>query len=274
MPKILKLLCTFSLLFALSAPAFAASAQQNLAEESMINQALRRGKLRVGFSSFVPWAMQDKTGKFIGFEIDVATRLAKDLDLELELLQTEWSGIIPALLTGKFDIIIGSMSIRTDRALKVNFSDPYDYAGQDILASRQKAAGFKSAEDFNRPEVIIALRTGASSETAVKKYMPRAQTRFFDDEAMAVQEVMAGRVHAMVSSMPLPAFQALKHPDTLFTPLSKPFTHESIAFAVRKGDPDTINVLNTWIRIVGNEGWLEERHQYWFNGNEWEELLK
>lgn len=250
------------------------AARQNLTEDSMINQAVKRGTLRVGLSSFVPWAMPDKSGKLVGFEIDVATRLAKDLGLELELVQTEWSGIIPALLTGKFDIIIGSMSIRMDRALSVNFSDPYDYSGMDILASRQLAGNFKTLEDFNRPDVIIAIRTGAASEAAVKKHMPQAQMRFFDDEAQAVQEVLVGRAHAMVSSMPLPAFQALKNPDRAFTPLDKPFTHESVAFAVRKGDPDSLNVLNTWIRIVGNEGWLEERHQYWFNSTEWESLIE
>ena len=50
--------------------------------------------------------MQDKNGKFIGYEIDVATRLAKDMGVKLELVPTKWSGIIPALLTGKFDVII------------------------------------------------------------------------------------------------------------------------------------------------------------------------
>lgn len=274
MRTIFKGLSALVMLLALAAPTFAASAQQSLSQDSMINQALKRGKLRVGLSSFVPWAMPDKTGKLIGFEVDVASRLAQDLGLDLELVQTEWSGIIPALLTNKFDIIIGSMSIRMDRALKVNFSEPYDYSGQDILAGKKLASGFKTVEDFNKPEVVIALRTGASSEAAVKKFMPRAQVRFFDDEAQAVQEVLVGRAHAMVSSMPLPAFQAIKNPDTAFTPLDKPFTEESIAFAIRKGDPDSLNVLNTWIRLMRNQGWLEERHQYWFNSTDWENLIK
>lgn len=274
MQKIIKSVVVLALLLALSVPAMAASVQQALSEDSMINQAVKRGTLRVGLSSFVPWAMPDKNGKMIGFEVDVATRLANDLGLELELVRTEWSGIIPALLTRQFDIIIGSMSIRMDRSLKVNFTDSYDYSGMDILASKSKAAGFKTIEDFNKPEVVIAIRTGAASEAAVKKFMPKAKMRFFDDESQAVQEVLVGRAHAMVSSMPLPAFQALKNPDKAFTPLDKPFTHESVAFAVRKGDPDSLNVLNTWIRIVSNEGWLEERHQYWFNSTEWEKLLE
>lgn len=274
MHNFMKLFLVICLLFAFACSDEGGLAQRDIAEGSMINQAVKRGTLRVGLSSFVPWAMPDKTGKLVGFEVDVATRLAKDLGLELELVQTEWSGIIPALLTGKFDVIIGSMSIRPDRSLKVNFTDPYDYAGMDLLASKKLAAGFTTIEDFNKPEVIITIRTGAASEAAVKKHLPQAQMRFFDDEAQAVQEVLVGRAHAMVSSTPLPSFQAIKHADRAFAPLKKPFTTEAAAMAVRKGDPDSLNVLNSWIRVVGNEGWLEERHQYWFNSTEWESLVE
>ena len=56
--------------------------------------------------------MQDKNGEFVGFEIDVAKRLAKDLGVELQLVPTKWAGIIPALMAGKFDVIIGSMRSR------------------------------------------------------------------------------------------------------------------------------------------------------------------
>lgn len=254
--------------------AFAAPLGNQLAENSMINQVIKKGVLRVGISTFVPWTMADKNGEFIGFEIDVAKRLAQDLGVEVEFVPTEFAGIIPALLTGKFDIIVGSMSIRMDRALKVNFSLPYDYSGMDILASKTKAEGFKTLEDFNKPEVTIALRSGAASIPAVKKHLPKAELRFFDDEAMVIQEVAAGRAHAMISSMPLPAFKALEEPDKFFAPLDKPFTHESIAFAVKKGDPDSLNVLDTWVRMATNDGWLEERHQYWFASHEWKNLVE
>lgn len=266
--------CLFmTALFAPSAST-AASLRQELIEGSMINQALKRGTLRVGLSTFIPWAMPDKDGKFIGFEVDVATRLAQDLGLKLELVPTEWSGIIPALLAGKFDVIVGSMGIRTDRSLKINFSNPYDYSGMDMLASKLKAGDYKTMEDFNKPEVIITLRTGSSSEVAAKRFFPKAQRRYFDDEAQAVQEVLLGRAHAMVSALPLPAFQALKHPNELFTPFSKPFTKEPTGMGIRKGDPDSLNVLNSWIQIVSDEGWLQDRHHYWFETTQWEELLK
>ncbi|MBF0200778.1 MAG: transporter substrate-binding domain-containing protein [Desulfamplus sp.] len=243
-------------------------------KESTIEQALKRGVLKVGMSTFVPWAMQDKTGRLIGFEIDVATRLAADMGVKVEFVPTKWSGIIPALLMGKFDVVIGGMGILPSRNLKVNFSIPYDYTGMSMTASKSLAGGFDSLEDFNHKDVVIAVRLGSTAVSAVRKYLPLAETRMFDDETQAYQEVINGRAHAVVGSAPTPAFQTIRHPDKLFLPLSGTFTKEPIGFAVRKNDFDTLNFLDNWIRYVDAEGWLQERKEYWFETTEWESLIK
>ena len=251
----------------------AGTVQKQLVEESTVEQIIRRGSLRVGMSTFVPWAMKDKTGKWIGFEIDVASRLAKDMGVKIEFIPTKWAGIIPSLLTGKFDVLIGGMTIRPDRNLKVNFTIPYDYSGQTICAHKTLAAGFKTVKDFNRPDVTISARLGSSSVPAIKRHMPKAKLRLFDDEAQAYQELLNGNVHAVVGSLPMPAYQAIKYPDKLFA-ITEPFTRELIGIAVRKGDFDTINYLNNWIATVGAEGWLQDRHNYWFNTRDWEGMIK
>ena len=225
-------------------------------------------------STFVPWAMKDKTGQLIGFEIDVARLLAQDMGVKIELIPTKWAGIIPALLTGKFDVIIGGMSVRPDRNLKVNFTIPYDYAGQSIVANKKKAAGFSGIANFNRPDIIIAARLGSTAADAANKFMPQAQKKFFDDEAQVIQEVINGRAHAAVASAPLPAFQAIKYPDQLFLPVKGTFTREPIGFALRKGDFDTLNYFNNWIRVVEAKGWLAERKHYWFETKQWENLIQ
>lgn len=244
------------------------------ATESMLEQVMKRGVLRVGMSTFVPWAMQDKAGNFIGFEIDVANRLAQEMGVQAEFIPTKWSGIIPALLTGKFDIIIGGMGIRPERNLKVNFSIPYDYTGMSLVAHRKPAAGFKKLGDFNQANVSIAARTGTTAAAAVKQWMPKAKLHLFDDESQAIQELLLGRVHAVVASAPLPAFQAIANPDKLFMPLSGDFTREPIGFAIRKGDPDSLNFLDNWIRVAEAEGWLKERKRYWFETKDWEKRIK
>jgi polar amino acid transport system substrate-binding protein len=241
---------------------------------STMDRVLKRGVLKVGMSTFVPWAMKDKTGKLIGFEIDVARRLAEDVGVDIQFIPTKWSGIIPALITGKFDVIIGGMGIVPKRNLKVNFSIPYDYTGMSMVAHLQKAPGFNKVEDFNKPGIVIAARLGSTAVTAARKYIPKAELRLFDDESQAYQELVNGRVHAVVGSAPTPAFQALKYPDRLYLPLKAPFTREPIGFAVNKGDPDTLNFFNNWIRVVTAEGWLKERKHYWFRTKDWENLIQ
>ncbi len=271
--SLLQILIISTMVLFLVLSASAGKLQKQLMAESTIETTIKRGVLRVGMSTFVPWAMKDKTGKFIGFEIDVATRLAKDTGVEVEFVPTKWDGIIPALLTGKFDVIIGGMTIRPDRNLKVNFTIPYDYSGQTICAHRKLAAGFKQPEDFNRPDVTLGARLGSSSVPAIKRVMPRAKLRLFPDEPQLYQELLNGRIHGVVASLPTPAYQALKYPDTLFA-ITEPFSRELIGFAVRKGDFDTLNYFNNWIRSVEAEGWLMERHNYWFNTREWESLVQ
>ena len=268
----------FYILFALTLiftiPMCTGDSRQIKADESMIDKVIRKGSIKIGMSTFVPWAMKDKNGELIGFEIDVAKRLAEDMGVKAEFVPTQWSGIIPALITGKFDIIVGGMGITPKRNLKVNFSIPYDHTGMSLVAHREIATGFESLDDFNSPDVTVVARMGSTSAAAVKKYIPKAKLLQFDDESQAVQELLNGNAHAFVSSAPLPAFQALKYPEKLFLPLTENFTKEPIAFAVRKGDFDSCNYLNNWITVMTAEGWIQERKHYWFETDEWRDRIK
>ncbi|NNG01672.1 MAG: transporter substrate-binding domain-containing protein [Desulfobacteraceae bacterium] len=269
----LMLLGLCALIFMISS-AHAETIQQQLTNQSVVEQMLKRGVVRVGMDTFVPWAMKDKTGKLVGFEIDVATRFAEDMGVKVEFVPTKWSGIIPALLTGKFDVIIGGMGILPKRNLKVNFSIPYDYSGMSIVANKKLAAGFSSLEDFNKKEVVIAAKLGTTAVMASKKSMPNATLRLFESEAQVYQELLNGRAHAVVESAPTPAYYSLKYPDKLFLPISGTFTKEPIGFALRKGDPDSLNYFNNWIGYVMAEGWLQERKQYWFETRDWEDQIQ
>lgn len=269
MSRLKSLLVLLAVLW-LAAP-FAARA----AEKSALDQVLERGVLRVGFDTFVPWAMKDKDGEYIGFEIDVARRVAEDMGVKVEFVPTKWSGIIPALLTGKFDIIIGGMGILPSRNLKVNFSNPYQFSGMSVVASQTLAPDLKSLADLNKPGITLAVKTGATSVAAAKKHLPQAELRMFDDEAQALQEVLNGRAHAMVANAPFPEQQAIRHAGKLYLPLQgDTFTKEPIGFAIRKGDADFLNFLNNWILVAESEGWLAERHAYWFGTMDWEPRIK
>ena len=251
------------------------SAEAAEAEKTgQLEEIVRRGTLKVGLSTFVPWAMLDKNGDLVGFEVDVARQLASDMGVEIEFIQTKWSGIIPALLTGKFDIIIGGMSITPERNLSVNFTDAYEYSGQSIVANSDRIPGLSKIEQLNSPDIVLAARTGSTSVTAVEQFLPEAQLRLFDDEPQGVQELLNGRVDAWVSSFPFPQIQAEKYPDKLYIPITPEiFKEEPISFAVRKGEHDFMNFLNNWITLKWGDGFLDSRYRYWFMGEEWMEQV-
>jgi polar amino acid transport system substrate-binding protein len=259
-------------IFGLAASTSAGEIQRKLVAESAIEQIAKRGVMKVGMDIFVPWAMKDKKGELIGFEIDIAKKVAEDMGVKIEFVPTKWSGIIPALITGKFDVLIGGMTITTQRNLKINFTRPYYYTEQGLMAHKKKAAGFKVA-DFNSPSVTIAARLGSTAAIAAKQQFPKAKIRLFDDEPAAVQELRNGNVHAMVSAQPLPSSTALEYPETIMV-YDEVMMLEAIGIGVRKGDNETLNVINNWIEINRNNGWIQGKYAYWFKSKDWKNLIE
>ena len=258
--------------FSMAAGTSAGELQRKLTAESAIEQIAKRGVIKVGMDVFVPWAMKDKKGELIGFEIDIAKKLAEDMGVKVQFVPTKWSGIIPALITGKFDVLIGGMTVTTQRNLKINFSRPYYYTEQGLMAHKTKAAGFR-VKDFNRPDVTIAARLGSTAAVAAKQRFPKAKLRLFDDEPAAVQELRNGNVHAMVSAQPLPSRTAREYPKTIMV-YSEVMMHEAIGIGVRKGDLDTLNLINNWIEINRNNGWIQSKYEYWFKSDKWKGLIE
>ena len=250
----------------------AAAAPQAAEQESVVDRIMKRGVLKVGMDMFVPWGFKDKDGNLVGFEVDVAKQLAEDMGVEIEIVPTEWSGIIPALLTGKFDVIIGGMGLTTERALKVNYSIPYESGGMDIVVNKKMLPGITSLEQLNKKDIIIAVRMGGTPTEAAKKFCPNAQTHQFDSDEAVIQDVLNGNAHAAMSSSPTPAFWTADYPDTLYRPLKgELFTYEPAGFVVPKGDPDTVFFFNAWIYL--HKDWLKDKADYWYGTKNWTYLL-
>jgi polar amino acid transport system substrate-binding protein len=243
-----------------------------VAKDNLIDRIVKRGVLKVGLDIFVPWSFKDKDGNMVGFEVDVATQLAEDMGVDVEFVPTEWSGIIPALLTGKFDVIIGGMGITTERALKVNYSIPYEYSGMDCVVSRALLPGATSLEDLNKEDVIIAVRMGGTPTNAAKKFTPKAQLHQFDSDEAVIQDVLNGNATAAFSSSPKPAYWAVDYADKVYRPLKgQLFTSEPCGFVVPKGDPDSVFFFNAW--ITDKQDWLKDKSDYWYGTKDWEYLL-
>lgn len=236
---------------------------------SVIDEIKARGSLRAGLSTFVPWAMRDKQGVLIGYELDVGKRLATDLGVKHEPIPTAWDGIIPALLAGTFDMIIGGMTVTPARAESVDFTEAYSFSGVHMVASRKTAPGLTSLEAFNRPDFTLVARRGTNAVAVVTEKLPKATLRQFDDDAQALQELLNGNAMAWFTSTPKPAFAAVDNPTALYLPVEKVIVPQRDAIAVRKGDAEALKVLNEWIAARKADGFLADRFHYWFEGRDW-----
>ncbi len=241
-----------------------------LAKKSTLEEIIRRGELRVGFEAgYLPFEMADKKGNFIGFDIDVAKEMAKAMGVKLNLVNTAWDGIIPALVTKKFDIIISGMTITQERNLKINFAEPYIIVGQTILLNKKHEGIVKSYKDLNDPKYTLTSKLGTTGEQAIKRMIPKATYKSFEVESEAALEVLTGKADATIYDLPFCAtFMAQQGAGKLIF-LDEPFTFEPLAWAVRKGDPDYLNWLNNFLRQLKNDGRYERIYNKWIKSTEW-----
>ncbi len=245
-----------------------------LAKASVLTEILKRGELIVGLEAgYMPFEMRNKKGEIVGFDVDVANAMAKAMGMKLKLVNTAWDGIIPALMTKKFDIIMSGMTITQERNLRVNFCEPYFLVGQTILLAKKHADAIKSYEDLNDPKWTIAVKMGTTGDLSTQKYMPLAKRNAFEDEQVAIQEVIQGKADAFVYDHPMCAVNNAKYPGK-FIFLDEPFTYEPLGWAIRKGDPDFLNWLNNFLRQIKGDGTYDDIYNKWFLSNEWLEDLQ
>jgi polar amino acid transport system substrate-binding protein len=259
--------------FMFSAAAFGADIE--LAKKSHVEQILKRGELRVGFESgYVPFEMTDKKGNFIGFDMDFGRRLAKSMGVKFVPVNTAWDGIIPALMTNKFDIIMGGMTITQERNLKINFANPYIVVGQTILLNKRHEGKVLSYKDLNDPKFILTSRMGTTGEQAIKRMIPKATYKGFESEAEAGLEVINGKADALVYDLPFCGFLYGSQGKGKTVFLNEPFTYEPLAWAINKGDPDFLNYLNNFLRQSKGDGFYEQVYNKWIIGSDWKKELK
>ncbi len=241
---------------------------------SLLTELKQRQIIKVGFSTFIPWAMRDLKGEVIGYEIDVANKLGKDSGWKTELVAMAWDGLIPSVLSGKIDVIIGGMSANVKRSQTVAFSIPYEQGGGNIVANIKNAGGRTTMEDFNTSGTVFAQRRGTTPIRHIQRLFPKAQIRQFDDENTQYQELLTGRAHVVWSSTMIGTWKVEDFPNELYIPLpGQKLAPWDAAIATRQGDQVFLNYLNNWIRENTISNYLPERYSYWFEGRPWKHLI-
>jgi polar amino acid transport system substrate-binding protein len=248
-------------------------ATTNVASARGLQQVLNSGTLRVGVTLFVPWATRTAHGELIGFEVDIAKQLAADMGLKVELLAYDVERLVPALESGEIDLIAAGLAITPERALHVNFSQPYAQSGISLATNLAHTADVKDLEDLDADGYVIAAVEGTVALQLARRLFPSAKLRTFPSPDAARSALIAGDVHGYLEDEPVPTFLALDNPGVIDVPIAQPLLVSKEGFAVNKGDPDFLAFLNAWITAREADTWLPTTTSYWFKSLRWRERL-
>ncbi len=218
--------------------------------------------LRVGTSAdFPPFEFQDeKTGEYLGFDIDLIKAVGAAADMEVQIVNTAWDGLIPGLLTGNYDCIISAMTITDERMKAVAFSDPYFSAGQ-VIVTRADDTSIVTVEDLLGK--AIAVQIGTTGDLAASD-IEGATVKRFNLAPDAIQEVRNGSVPACIIDLAVAAEIAKEYDDIKY---SEPFTMEYYGIAMRKNDTDLIKKINRALASIKASGEYDEIYANWFQAN-------
>lgn len=221
----------------------------------------QRGQLRVGVVPVVPMVMRAPNGDWAGFSIDLAKQLASDLGVEAVFVPSTWPEVVPDLLSQQYDVIITGLWVTVPRALVLNFTAPTAIEDVQLVASRRAAPGLKSVADANRAGLTVAVGAGTAEVALAQRLLPRATLLATDTDPLTA--VISGK--AQLALLPTLSHRALQQVsgNSVYLPLSLPLASTQAAMGIRKGDPDFLAFLNTWISLQRQRGWLDERLTYW-----------
>ena len=245
--------------------------RKDLTEQSTLEKIIASGELRHGFEAgYMPFEMTDKNGEYIGFDIDMGKKMAEALGVKWVPVNTAWDGIIPSLMTGKFDIIMSGMTVTQERNIKISFVEPYIVIGQAIIVNSDLAGKINSYKDLNSSEYTVVSKLGTTGEQAVKSMIPKATYKAFETESEGAMEVLAGNADAFIYDLPFVELFMTQRGDggSIFI-INEPFTYEPLAWAINKGDPDFLNWLNNFMKQVKNDGTYDAIYEKWIQNDAW-----
>ena len=146
--------------------------------------------------AYPPFETKDEAGNPVGVSVDIAKAFAEYLGMDIEIQNTNWTGLIPALETDQVDMVISSMTITEKRKESVDFSDGYAQAYLAFLVNIN--SDVSEAADLNSSEKTIVVKTGSTGDTYVSTNYPNATILRLDDESAAVAEVVNGNADAFI----------------------------------------------------------------------------
>jgi polar amino acid transport system substrate-binding protein len=217
--------------------------------------------LRVGMElGYPPFEMRDERGEPAGVSVDLARALGEALERPVRIENLPFDGLIPALRTGKIDIILSSMTATEERARAVDFSEPYLRTGLCLLVSKQSAVN--RIEDAAAPGRTIVVKKGTTGHLYAMKRLGKAQVRVLDKENVCVLEVAQAKADAFIYDQMSVFSHWQRNPETTRAVL-EPFQAETWAIALPKGS-DTLRLqVNAFLAAFRKKGGFEQLGDRW-----------
>jgi len=215
-------------------------------------------KLVVGMElAYPPFETTDTDNKPTGISVDLAKELGKALDREVIIENLAWTGLIPALETGKIDVIISSMTINEERKKTIDFSDPYASIGLALLIG--KDSDVQSYEDLKQPGKILAVKKGTSGHLYAEQYLPAENIMVFDKESACVLEVVQGKADAFTYDQ-LTVFRQWQENKESTRAALEPYQEQSDywGIGVSKKNPELTQKINSFLSDFQAEGGFDK----------------
>jgi polar amino acid transport system substrate-binding protein len=259
-----------SLLLFLGGCAQTNSNTTNASASPVIDRILQRGELVVGMAgSMPPLNMTTKEGEVIGYEVDLARAMAAAMGVRAKLEVIPFAELLPALQSGKIDLILSNMTITPGRNLKVAFVGPYFTSGKAFMTKIKTIAMAGKADDIDAKKTKLVALKGSTSQAFVEKYIPDATLVTATDYDEAVDMVLQDKVHAMVADYPICVVSIFRYPNQGLLSVITTLTYEPIGVGVPAGDALLVNWVENFMGIAEQTGLLEGLKEKWLLRADW-----
>lgn len=224
--------------------------------------------LKVGIAAepYPPFTYKSADGSWTGFEVELAGAVCTEAGLDCQITPTAWSGIIPALNSGKIDLIMTSMSITEERDKVIDFSDPYYYTRGAYVASKDM--------DIEIPEGLDGKILGVQAATTHAAFARDAladtgvEVKIYDTQEQANRDLLAGRVDVVLADQ-IPMAEFVEREEASGYEIKEmapkhPAFGEGIGIGMREDQDDLEEKLNMAIETVLSDGTCKELSQKYF----------
>jgi cyclohexadienyl dehydratase len=237
---------------------------------SHLNRILDAGTLRVGTTGdFPPITSRDPDSKsYVGYDIDAAGELAKDLGVKLQFVPADWKTLVNGIVADKYDIVMSGVSMSVERAKVAGFTQPYMEFSTVPVLRKSNAGRFKTWADIDQKGVTVATTLGTVFDGQAREFFKVATLRQVEAPAAGYQEVLSGRADVTITSNVDAAGLVRRYPELALARVDHARGRRPASFLLAQNDQVWLNYLNNWITIKRMLGLFEELDKKWLQSND------